>query len=184
LAKGEPFPDLLIGSWLKNSQTKKFTSSLDYMFSDLKLNRSVFYTQLLESGQINDAQYLIPVSFNLPTILFSKENANLISENYLLSPDQIRDIAAEYNEKKDGRTYNKMGYGLNWNQDFLYEIAKLQNVDFKEQGRSFSWDDEALKKTLEYMKDWTETANESTSAPKTFTFCLHPFKSFFRFACR
>lgn len=170
LPKGEIGPDLLIGSWLKNSQTKKFTSSLDYMFSDLKLNRTVFYSQLLESGQINDTQYLIPVSFNIPTILFSKDNIDLINENYLLSLDQIRNIAAAYNEKKDLRSYNRMGYGLNWNQDFLYEIAKLKGVNFKESGSSFSWDESALEKALSYMKEWTVSANESTNNEKDFAF--------------
>ena len=89
-AKDENPPDIIVGSWLRTDSPQKSFKSLDYLFDTKKLTSDVFYPQLLDSGKNRDHQYLLPVSFNLPAILFSTENKDLIPENYNLSLEQIR----------------------------------------------------------------------------------------------
>ena len=73
-AKDEEEPDLVLGSWLKNSGTRRYFSTLDYVLSEQKISRSSFYKQLIDYGEINEKQYLLPVSFNLPAIIYSKSS--------------------------------------------------------------------------------------------------------------
>ena len=65
-------PDLIVASWLKNSSTTANFRSLDNLFGTNKLSRSIFYHHLLTGGRINRNQYLLPVSFNIPALMFSQ----------------------------------------------------------------------------------------------------------------
>ena len=98
-AKDELPPDIVIGSWLCTDKTQKQFKSLDYLFDRQTISSSMFYSQLLEAGKIRKTQYLLPVSFNLPAVIFSNANDSLITENYTLTLDQIKSIGYSYNEK-------------------------------------------------------------------------------------
>lgn len=163
-------PDIVIGPWLKNEKVRRNFAPLDRLFNDLQLNRSIFYTQLLEIGNIDDKQYLLPVSFNLPAVIFSKKNLDLITDNYVLSLDQIRDISSLYNTKNKSGIFTAMGFAPRWNSSFLYTAAKLKNSNFKESSNSFSWNEGNLQKTITYLKEWTTENNDSTSAETDFAF--------------
>jgi len=163
-------PDIVIGPWLKNERVRKYFSPLDHLFNDLQLNKSIFYSQLLEIGNIDDKQYLLPVSFNLPAIIFSKKNQELIDESYILSLDQIKNISASYNEKNKSGVFTAMGFAPRWNPNFLYTAAKLKGANFKETGDSFSWNEQNLQRAISYLTEWTTSHNESTSTESDFAF--------------
>ena len=117
-AKDELTPDLVVGSWLKNSATRKYFQPLDYLFQEKSLNRTLFYKQLLEYGQINDKQYLIPISFNLPAMIFSKKNEGFVESEHFLNLEQIRTFSTAFNKKNKNGTYTAMGYAPSWDTDF------------------------------------------------------------------
>ena len=87
-ARDETPPDIIIGSWLRNDAPYKYCKPLDYIFYNKILSSDVFYKQLFEAGQKNNLQFLLPVSFNLPTIVFSQENKNLVPDNSTLTFQQ------------------------------------------------------------------------------------------------
>ncbi len=170
--KDEAVPDIIIGSWLKNTNTKDNFMPLDYLFDDQLINRTQFYSQLLQYGVIGSQQYLLPVSFNLSTMVFSQENSVTIPDNNRLSIDQIQEIGSAFNKEEDG-VYTSMGFAPSWSQDFLYEMAKLNNVNFIEQKRNsntFSWDDDSLQSTIEYIQNWTSSKNTSTMSETEYQF--------------
>ena len=84
-AKDETPPDIIVGSWLRTDAPQKTFKSLDYLFDTKKLSSEIFYPQLLESGKRKQVQYLLPVSFNLPAVIFSTENKELVDDSYTLS---------------------------------------------------------------------------------------------------
>ena len=170
IAKDETPPDIVIGPWLKNETVRKNFISLDYLFGNMQLQRQSFYPQLLEIGNINDRQYLLPISFNIPAIIFSKKNKELIKNSYILSLDEIKEISATYNKKNKSKIFTAMGFAPRWNSDFLYTVAKLQGSDFHEQGKSFAWNKTALDESINYLKNWTITNNETTTAEEDFAF--------------
>ena len=63
-----------------------------------------------------------------------------------------------------------MGFAPRWNSEFLYTVAKLQGSNFHEQGKSFSWDKVALEESINYLKNWTITNNETTTSEEDVAF--------------
>ena len=170
--KDELQPDLVIGSWLKNSSTRKYFSPVDYMLSEQGIVSSAYYKQLIEYGQINEKQYLLPVSFNIPAIIYSKKNESLVSQSssHLLNLEQIKTIAAAFNEKNKDGVYTAMGFAPSWDTDFMYELTKLYDVSYREKGSSFVWDQKAMQNAVSDMREWTLARNTDTASEQNFQF--------------
>lgn len=169
-AKDEIKPDIIIGPWLKNSRTRRNFKTLDYLFEESSISRSSFYKQIIDYGMMNSKQYLIPISFNLPAIVYSKKNENLIESNHFLNLTQIRQIASNFNKKNQSNSYVSMGYGPSWDNDFLYLVTKLYETSYREKGNSFLWDDKNLQNAVSFIKEWTKTRNTDTTTEQNFQF--------------
>lgn len=169
-AKDELPPDLIIGSWLRTDTPQRNFKSLDYLFDTKSLTSDIFYSQLLESGKHRKIQYLLPVSFNLPSIIFSTENKDLITDSYTLTPGQIREIASGYNKKDKKGNYTRIGFTPLSNSDFLYLTSKITGTNFREEKNKILWSDEAILKNLLFLKDWIQTENTSAQIEEDFAF--------------
>ena len=170
--KDELQPDIVIGSWLKNSTTRKYFTPLDYVLSEQNILRSAYYPQLINYGTINEKQYLLPVSFNLPTIIFSRKNEESVSQvsTHLLNLQQIKTLAGAFNVKNSDDVYTAMGYAPSWDADFLYEVTKMYGVSYREKGSSFAWDQKAMQNALAQMREWTVARNTDTASEQNFQF--------------
>ena len=162
-------PDIVIGPWLRGDAARVKFSKLGKLLSKKKIDPDIFYPLLLELGNINGAQYLLPVSFNLPTVIFSAAQKNLVKTNFTLSLEEMRELAAEYN-KKNGSEYTKMGFSPRWDTDFLYVTAQGLDVAFEETKNLFSWDDKTLLELIAYMRRWSEEVNTNAAAEDEFKF--------------
>ena len=169
-ARDEEKPDLLIGSYLKTENMRRFFRKLDSVFSTDAIDPQIFYTSLLEYGRANNAQYLLPVSFNLPVVIFSVKNEYLVPQQLFIEIDEIRDTASEFNEKNSSGFYVKMGFSPSWDAEFIYTVAKMNGLDFAEKRGSFNWNSHNLSRTVNYIKMWTEENNTSTEAEQDFAF--------------
>ena len=87
-------PDIVIGPWLRGDATRVKFSKLGGLLSQKKINPDIFYPLLFELGNSNGSQYLLPVSFNLPTIIFSASQKNIVKTNFTLSLEEMRELAA------------------------------------------------------------------------------------------
>lgn len=168
--KDELPPDLIVGPWLGTGTPQKNYKSLDYLFDMQKLTSDLFYPQLLEAGKKHHVQYLLPVSFNLPAIIFSNNNKNYITDSYTISLDQIKEVAGSYNQKDKKDAYTRIGFTPYSNEDFLYLATKLYGANFHEEKNQIVWNDDNLKKTTDYLKNWIETQNTSTQKEVDFAF--------------
>lgn len=168
-AKDEESPDIVIGSFLFNSRVKKNFSSLEKVFSRSAVNPSSIYSPLLDWGKVSGRQYLIPVSFNIPAMIFSSLNQELVSSDILIDCDTVRDTGARYNQKNE-EIFLKMGYAPSWNKDFLFHVAKMNGAEFGERGSNFSWNADSLKSTVNYFKDWSREKNGGTEVEQDFSF--------------
>lgn len=169
-AKDELPPDIVVGSWLRTEKTKQYFKQLDYLFDHQDLSSEMFYPQLLISGRTRYSQYLLPVSFNLPAIIYSSDNANFISDSYILTPEQLRTIGSEYNQKNKKEAYTRIGFAPLGNSDFLYLVTKLKGVNFREEKNQIVWNQDALNNTTDFLKDWIVTENTSAQTEEDFTF--------------
>ena len=169
-AKDENPPDIIVGSWLRTDAPQKSFKSLDYLFDTKKLTSDIFYPQLLEAGKRKKVQYLLPVSFNLPAVIFSTENKELIPESYVLSLEQVRSTASAFNTKNKKDAYTKIVFTPLGNTDFLYLTAKIKGADFREEKGEITWNGQAMLNAISFLKDWVNTENTSAQAEEDFTF--------------
>ena len=169
-AKDEIPPDVVIGSFLRNSRIKKNFSALDRVLSRKAINPSSIYAPLLEYGKNSGHQYLIPVSFNLPTMIFATKNAGSIGKSIFIDSDVIQAEGASFNQKTNEGTFTKMGYAPSWDKNFAFHIAKMEKAEFGEKGSVFSWNESALEKSISYLKNWSANKNGGTNAEQDFSF--------------
>lgn len=169
-AKDEVPPDLVIGSLMRSERKRKQFRSLSYLFTTGEVNDSLFYTNLLDSCKRKDTVFQIPVSFNVPAAVFSVDNEKYIEENYLISPEQIKNYSISFNKKNKNGLYTQMGFAPQWYPDFLYTFARINGGKFTESGISFAWNAESLDRTVQLLKSWTSEANNSPVEEQDFAF--------------
>ena len=169
-AKDEAVPDIIVGSWLRTETPQKYYKSLSYLFDNKKLTSDIFYQQLLTAGAKKGIQFLLPVSYNLPAVVFSNENKDLIPDNYTLSLQQIRETGSAFNQKNKKNAFTRIGFTPLGNSDFLYLASKIYNSDFREEKGNIVWNNDNLLKTVEELKNWVTTENESARVEEDFVF--------------
>jgi len=161
-------PDIVVGSLLKNAYTGTYFRTLDNYLGTNKIPASVFYPQLLERGRIDRSQYLLPVSFNAPAMVFAKNRSEGLSSPFTIGFEELKKISMEYNSASRG-AFTQMGFSPLWDNNFLYIIATLFNSSFRE-AAPLAWDTEALDRSMRYVYDWTHEVNTNNQAVEDFTF--------------
>ncbi|AEJ20495.1 extracellular solute-binding protein [Gracilinema caldarium] len=169
LAKAKKYPDIVVGTGLKNSETRRLFKSLDYFFDELLLKQTSFYINLLRLGNIDGKQYLLPVSFNLPAVIFSKDNSSLITKPFYLTLDEIQSIGKSFNQQTKEGVYTRMGFSPRWDDDFLFIVTRLFNVSYRE-SNPLAWDAVALERAMNYVYQWSITTNGSPDTEDDFAF--------------
>ena len=169
-ARDEVAPDIVVGSWLRTDNPNKYYKSLDYIFDNRKLTSDVFYSQLLTAGQKKGVQYLLPVSFNLPALVFSNENKELVPDNYTLTLEQLRKAGSAYNEKNKKGAYTKMGFTPLSNNEFIYLATKIYGANFREEKGEIVWSAANLSKSADELSDWVIKENTSAQTEEDFSY--------------
>lgn len=169
IIKADDLPDIVVGPWLKGEKTRTKLIQLDYLFNEIRVNSSLFYRPLLELGNVHGRQYLLPVSFNLAAIIFSKENQSLIKDTFFLPLDEIKLLAKNYNEEKNGR-FSRMGFSPRWDPEFLYLVTRMYGTQYEESNKFFTWYPKGLQESLDYVRDWSSSVNGSVQAEDDYQF--------------
>ncbi|MDR2596527.1 MAG: hypothetical protein LBC76_04310 [Treponema sp.] len=168
LEKSNNIPDIIVGSWLKNSHTGLYFNSIDSIFGAKKLSRSVFYPKLLAIGKIQRNQYLLPVSFNIPALIFSKDRDQDISNSFTIDFNDIKTLGKDYNVESRG-AYTRMGFSPSWDNNFLFTVAVLSGASFSE-ASPVTWDSNALENSIDEIYRWTREINSNYQAEEDFIF--------------
>ncbi|MDR0786218.1 MAG: hypothetical protein LBE74_10145 [Treponema sp.] len=166
LLNSTEYPDIVASSWLRSASTRTLFAPLDALFTQKIVSEDGFYPKLLEPGVIEGEQYLLPVSFNVPAIVFAQSNT--VSSNFTISLDEIKERGKAYNRMRRG-DYTRMGFSPDWDDDFLFISAVLRDAQFRE-GDPLSWDEEAMREALDFDRTWILEANSSFQATDDFAF--------------
>ena len=161
-------PDIVAASWLKNASARSSFRALDGLFSSRGLSRSVFYPRLLSMGAIEGRQYLLPVSFNLPAMIFAREFNQPPSNPFTIEMEEIKERGKAYNTETNG-VYGKMGFSPLSNDEFLLLAATLFGSGFRE-AAPIAWDPQALEHAIIWLKSWIADANTSIQMEDDFVF--------------
>jgi ABC-type glycerol-3-phosphate transport system substrate-binding protein len=165
---GEDFPDIVVGSWLKSTVTRTLFRPMDNLFKKDRVPKESFYRALLDLGNIDGKQYLLPVAFNIPAMIFAQENEEILSSPFILSLEEIKNLGKSFNTIQNG-VYSRMGFSPAWDDDFLFLSAVLFGTSFRE-ASPLDWDNNALEKALAYIESWINDANTGIQAEDDFSF--------------
>jgi ABC-type glycerol-3-phosphate transport system substrate-binding protein len=168
LTRTSVYPDIVAGSWLKSAATRSLFLPLEKLFKNRVLQAEDFYPRLLALGRIEDRQYLLPVAFNIPALIFARENENLLSNPFTIGLGEIKELGGAFNAETNG-TYTRMGFSPAWDDKFLFIAARLFNIDFRE-ASPLAWDALALNEAVGYLQTWIGDANGSIRQLEDFTF--------------
>jgi hypothetical protein len=160
-------PSLVVGRYLKGQAVRDRFQALDYLFGELVVNQASFYPDLLALGNIDGRQLLLPVSFNLPAVIFPR-TAVQAGNDFVLGIGDIGPAAAAFNRKEKG-AYSRMGFSPRWDGNFLTLAINAAGAGFRE-GKPLSWSEAGLAASLESMRSWVAATNGSAAAEDDFQF--------------
>lgn len=161
-------PALAVGRFLANDQARSRFVNLDYLFRELIVNPSGVYQGLLQRGEFDGRQLLLPVSFNMPLVAWRRGEASPGKDNFVISLEEIRSAAAARNQLA-GSAFVRMGFSPRWDPDFLLLFARMSGAAFRE-GSPLSWNDEGLSASLERLRAWSSEVNRSAADEDDFQF--------------
>ncbi len=174
------YPDIVVASWLKSRVTSAHFRSLNSLLGEKKIPNENFYPHLLELGRIDSNHHLLPVSFNLPALIFAEDNGSKLSNSFTIDFDEIKKLSSDFNVISRG-SYTRMGFSPMWNEDFLFLTANLFGASFREaetvsnmwfaQGVThLAWDGAALAGSMDFINSWTQEINTGSQMEEDFTF--------------
>lgn len=160
--------DLIIDSYL-NSRTYLDTfASLEGLFIDGSLESERFYPVIFQQGRYENQQVLLPISFNLPSVMFEAETKLGDADSFMLSLEQIAELSREFNARGE-KGFTKLGLSLRWNPELLYMVSLLKNTNFREsETGTLLWDSRALQEAVDYTRFWTFELNGGLDAEREF----------------
>ena len=169
------YPDIVVASWLKSSSTRSLWRPLDDLFKNDGLDESAFYQRLLSLGKIDNRQYLLPVNFNIPALIFASPRRRIgddfiqsYSNPFTIEMEEIKERGKAYNTETGG-IYTRMGFSPSTNDEFLFLAAILFGVGFRE-ASPIAWESQSLEQAIRYVSEWIAEANTSVQMEDDFAF--------------
>ena len=173
LAQGKDaeVPDLLAGSCLQAGIEKKVFARLDSLIKEKgPLDKNAFYPALLQTGRAGEKQYLLPVSFNLPAMVFYSGNYERLKDAAMLSFEDIKSLSKKFNAQARDGSFTAMGFGPLWSQDFLYLVFKDMGVFYNVSQDSIAYTENVFAKSADYVRDWIAQVNGGAKNEQDFAF--------------
>jgi hypothetical protein len=167
LRSAKELPALAVGRYLGGARSRKLFATLDYLLGKGGLSRNAFYPELLEAGVVGGRRILLPLSFNLPVIVFSRGLA-AAGDGFTLSLPEMLSQSSAYN-RKEGGAFTRMGFSPRWDGRFLVTALQASGAGFAE-GRELSWNQRGLEAALGEISDWTYRANGQAALEDDFQF--------------
>ncbi len=162
-------PDIVIGEYLNSPMLIDKFRSLDSLFKKEKLKSDVFYSRALALGDSGNNQKLLPLSFNLPAVVFRKELGSGIKSGLVISLEELRKESFSFNRMK-GKKVVAIGYSPLWNRDFLYLSAQLMGSRIREgDAGKVLFDEGGVKKANQYLESWFSQENYGYEVQRFFT---------------
>jgi ABC-type glycerol-3-phosphate transport system substrate-binding protein len=168
LTERDEYPDIVAASWIKSASVRSFFKPLDNVFNKDGLKRSDFYPRLLSQGVVDDRQYILPVNYNIPAMVFSGGSRNPPSNPFTIGMEEIKEKSKAFNVVSNG-VYSKMGFSLSSNDEFLFIVAVLFGAAFRD-ASPLAWDSQALEQSITWVQRWIEEANTSIQVEDDFAF--------------
>jgi len=164
----EEHPDIVIASWLNSASVRSHFRRLDNVFRRDGLSRSSFYPRLLAIGSFDRRQLLLPVSYNIPAMVFARDFTQNPSNPFTIEMEEIKERSRAFNTVTNG-VFDRMGFSPSSSDDFLFIAATLFGVSFRE-AAPLAWESRALENSIAWVQNWITEANTNIQAEDDFAY--------------
>lgn len=160
LAAQSPGPDLVVARGPMSSATRAALVSLDFLFGG-SLSRASFYQGILDPGLEGNETRAVPVSFDLPVLVFNKTLQRDLA-GFSLNLTTLRELGDQF-MAAPSRLPRRMAFSPRWG-GFGLTLLHLEGVRFQEgfQG-ALTWDSSALTKGLTEFQGWPSPGWDQTT---------------------
>jgi hypothetical protein len=168
--------DLIIDSQLNSQKYLNKLASLENLFMDGQLDTDRFYSVPLQQGRYDNQQVLLPISFQIPGLMFHIDHQLPNQDSFLISMEQVQALNEDFSVQTE-KGFSKLGLSLRWNPFLLYQISLLEDTDFRESSTgSLIWNSENLNESVELIRNWTFEDNNGLTAEREFSqkFLIEP----------
>lgn len=132
------------------------------------LDRSSFYPGLLRLGESDGKQFLLPLSFNIPMMIFPSTDSDQIASSVTLEVDELRRMAVEFESDPFGDG-TRMAFSARWDGAVAYLFTRFFDVDFRETDEALAaWNEVRLQETLNYIRAWSKEVNGGSEQEDAF----------------
>ena len=166
LIKTKKYPDIVVSSYLNSPQVIDNFKKVNKLFRKKKINKSFFYKDLLLKGAKGMRQMVLPVSFNMPALMFRRGDVSHDISNFVLTSENIAEISKTFNENKKKDT---SAFSYRWGSDMLYYNAVMNNADFRANGsRNISYNMNGIEESLKTVRTFINDINGGIEKDKLF----------------
>ncbi|OQY35650.1 MAG: hypothetical protein B6241_00210 [Spirochaetaceae bacterium 4572_59] len=120
------------------------------------------YPEILQSCIYEKELKLIPLSLDLPLIIFNENSYS--GESKYMSWEDLSESASSFNISNDGRLTNA-GFSPQWSHDFIMDYLSTVNISFQDFMENSS---EIYKKKTFELSSWNIENNQGTEEIKQF----------------
>jgi hypothetical protein len=155
--------DLVIARGLTSSAVKDAMVPLDFLFDGGNLARTSFYKGILDAGQQGDRFKLLPISFDLPILVYSKKALPDLP-GFSLDLQSLQDLNAAFPSDTSQKPPRKLAFSPRW-QSFGFVVLQLKGAAFHEGfSGSLAWDSERLAEGLKLFQSWPSPGWDQVTA--------------------
>lgn len=132
------------------------------------LDRSSFYPGLLRLGEHDGKQLLLPLSFNIPMMIFSSTVSDKIASGVTLEIDELRKLTVKFESDPHGDG-TRMAFSARWDGAVAYLFTRFFDVDFRETDQALpAWNDVRLQEAVDYIRAWSREINGGSEREDAF----------------
>lgn len=161
--------DLIVSEFLNSPGVIELFTPLDTFLEEGNLDLSIFYSGLLELGQKEEELFLLPVSFNLPSLMFSRATQSPDIPSFFMNTSTMETAAIDFHKSSD-KDFQVMGFSLRWESEVLFQNSVLMGTEFQLLNTGvLSWNNKKLLDSLKLSIRWSKEINGGFEQEEEFT---------------
>lgn len=165
LRSGNESPDLIIDTNLLKADAPARYASLDTIIDGRERE---FYRPLLAAGRMDEVFHVVPISFDVPGVMFADAWQPPQDERRSIEFSELRDASGSFNETDDDRPV-RMGYSPTWQPSFALETVTAFGARFRNGPDDLPlWSRDSIDEALSFMRSWSEELNSGEEAEQDF----------------
>ncbi len=165
---GEGF-DVVIGEELAAASVMDRLESLGDIVTPGRLDPAGFYPGLLAMGSRDNRPLAVPLSFDLPALVFLRGALPEGAPPLAIGIETVRELSRPVNAIGKGGGLSSVGFSPLWNREFLLLAARLFGARPRAgRGGSLAWDEEGLRAGMEFARSWIADDNGGAALDRAF----------------